>query len=78
MSQVEQHLVKVLRPGDVVVIVNPSSHKGPRVIAAIDAVGAVVRYMPSHSSDLNPIELAFSKFKKQLRDGAERATVLRR
>jgi transposase len=69
---VEQHLVKVLRPGDVVVMDNLSSHKGPRVRAAIEAVGALVRYLPPYSPDLNPIELAFAKFKKLLRDGAER------
>ena len=33
---------------------------------------AQVRYLPPYSPDLNPIELAFSKFKKLLRDGAER------
>ena len=33
-----------------------------------------VRYLPPYSPDLNPIELAFSKFKKLLRDGAERTT----
>ena len=69
---IEQHLVKVLRPGDVVVMDNLSSHKGPRVRAAIEAVGASVRYLPPYSPDLNPIELAFAKFKKLLRDGAER------
>jgi len=71
---VEQHLVKVLRPGDVVVMDNLSSHKGTGIIAAIEAVKAKVRYLPPYSPDLNPIELAFSKFKKLLRDGAERTT----
>jgi transposase len=71
---VEQHLVKSLRPGDVVVMDNLSSHKTPGVVAAIEAAGATVRYLPSYSPDLNPIELAFSKFKKLLRDGAERTT----
>ncbi len=71
---VEQHLVKVLRPGDVVVMDNLSSHKGTGVVAAIEAVGATVRYLPPYSPDLNPIELAFSKFKKLLRDGAQRTT----
>jgi len=71
---VEQHLVKVLRPGDVVVMDNLSSHKGNQIIAAIEAVGATVRYLPPYSPDLNPIELAFSKFKKLLRDGARRTT----
>jgi transposase len=69
---VEQHLSKVLRPGDIVVMDNLSSHKGSGVAAAIEAVGAKVRYLPPYSPDLNPIELAFSKFKKLLRDGAER------
>jgi transposase len=71
---VEQHLVKVLRPGDIVVMDNLSSHKGSGIIAAIEAAGATVRYLPPYSPDLNPIELAFSKFKKLLRDGAQRTT----
>lgn len=64
--------MKVLRPGDVVVMDNLSSHKGAGITAAIEAVGATVRYLPPYSPDLNPIELAFSKFKKLLRDGAAR------
>jgi transposase len=71
---VEQHLVRSLRGGDIVVMDNLSSHKTPGVVAAIEAVGAQVRYLPPYSPDLNPIELAFSKFKKLLRDGAERTT----
>lgn len=71
---VEQHLVKALRPGDVVVMDNLSSHKSRRVAAALESVGAEVRYLPPYSPDLNPIELAFSKFKKLLRDGARRTT----
>jgi transposase len=69
---VQQHLVHSLRAGDVVVMDNLSSHKTPGVVAAIEVVGAQVRYLPPYSPDLNPIELAFSKFKKLLRDGAER------
>jgi transposase len=71
---VEQHLVKVLRPGDIVVMDNLSSHKGSGVIAAIQNAGASVRYLPPYSPDLDPIELAFSKFKKLFRDGARRTT----
>lgn len=69
---VEQHLVKALRPGDIVVMDNLSSHKVKGVAEAIEAAGAEVRYLPPYSPDLNPIELAFSKFKKLLRDGAKR------
>ena len=71
---VEQQLVPALCAGDVVVMDNLSSHKSPGVVTAIEAAGAQVRYLPPYSPDLNPIELAFSKFKKLLRDGAERTT----
>ena len=69
---IEQHLVRELRAGDVVVMDNLSSHKVAGVVEAIESVGARVLYLPPYSPDLNPIELAFSKFKKLLRDGAER------
>jgi transposase len=71
---VEQHLVRELQPDDIVVMDNLSSHKVSGVVEAIQSVGASVRYLPPYSPDLNPIELAFSKFKKLLRDGAERTT----
>jgi transposase len=69
---VEQHLVPALWPGDVVVMDNLSSHKVRGVREAITKAGAELRYLPPYSPDLNPIELAFSKLKKLLRDGAER------
>ena len=69
---VEQHLAPVLRLGDIVVMDNLSSHKVTGIREAIEAVGAELRYLPPYSPDLNPIELAFSKLKKLLRDGAER------
>ena len=51
---------------------NLSSHKVKGVREAIEGAGAELRYLPPYSPDLNPIELAFSKLKKLLRDGAER------
>jgi transposase len=69
---VEQHLAPILKPGDIVVMDNLSSHKVAGVREAIEAAGAEMRYLPPYSPDLNPIELAFSKLKKLLRDGAER------
>lgn len=72
LAWVEQHLAPTLAPGDVVVMDNLSSHKVPGVREAIEARGAAVLYLPPYSPDLNPIELAFSKFKKLLRDGAMR------
>jgi transposase len=73
---VEQHLVRELREGDVVVMDNLSSHKVAGVVEAIESAGATLRYLPPYSPDLNPIELAFSKFKRRLRDGARRTQEL--
>ena len=74
LAWIEQHLVPTLHPGDVVVMDNLSSHKVAGVREAIEAQGAELRYLPPYSPDLNPIELAFSKFEKLLRDGAKRTT----
>jgi transposase len=51
---------------------NLSSHKGLRVSALIEAVGAKLRYLPPYSPDLNPIEKLFAKLKALLRKAAER------
>ena len=72
LSWVRKELAPALRPGDIVVMDNLSSHKVAGIREAIEAVGAEVRYLPPYSPDLNPIELAFAKFKKLLRDGARR------
>ena len=60
-------LVPTLRPGDLVILDNLSSHKGPRVGQLIRAAQADVLYLPPYSPDLNPIENAFSKIKQALR-----------
>ena len=65
-------LVPELRPGDLVVLDNLSSHKGPRVRALIEAAGADLRYLPPYSPDFNPIENAFAKLKALLRTEAAR------
>ncbi len=56
-----------LRPGDVVVLDNLAVHKQPEVRAAIEQVGALVRFLPPYSPDFNPIEQAFAKLKAFLR-----------
>ncbi len=61
-----------LSKGDVVVMDNLSSHKGPRVEKLIEAAGAELRYLPPYSPDMNPIEKAYSKLKAFLRKIAER------
>lgn len=65
-------LVPTLTQGDVVIMDNLSSHKGPRVRELIEAAGAELRYLPPYSPDFNPIENAFAKLKALLRKAAER------
>jgi transposase len=72
-AYVEKVLVPDLRPGDIVIMDNLSSHKGPRVRAMIEGAGASLRYLPPYSPDFNPIELAFAKLKALLRKAAERS-----
>ncbi len=69
---VEKCLVPTLSHGDVVVMDNLSSHKGPRVEQLIKAAGAELLYLPPYSPDMNPIEKAYSKLKAFLRKIAER------
>lgn len=66
-AYIEQVLVPTLRPGDVVVLDNLAVHKQPEVRAAIEAVGAHLRFLPPYSPDFNPIEQAFAKLKAFLR-----------
>jgi transposase len=70
-AYVEQVLVPELSPGDIVVMDNLSSHKGPAVCQAIAAAGARLLYLPPYSPDFNPIENAFAKLKALLRKAAE-------
>jgi transposase len=70
---VEKCLVPSLSKGDIVVMDNLSSHKGPKVEQLIEAAGAQLRYPPPYSPDMNPIEKAFSELKAFLRKIAERS-----
>ncbi len=71
-AYVDQVLVPTLSPGDVVIMDNLGSHKGPKVRNSIETVGAKLLYLPPYSPDFNPIENAFSKLKALLRKAAQR------
>ncbi len=72
-TYVDKVLAPELKPGDIVVMDNLSSHKGPRVREMIETAGATLHYLPPYSPDFNPIEMAFSKLKALLRKAAERS-----
>jgi transposase len=71
-TYVEKVLVPELRAGDIVVMDNLSSHKGPKVRELIAKAGATLLFLPPYSPDFNPIENAFAKLKALLRKAAER------
>jgi transposase len=68
---VEQFLVPELKPGDIVILDNLSSHKVAGVRTAIENAGARLLHLPSYSPDLNPIEQGFAKLKALLRKAAQ-------
>lgn len=69
---IRNFLCPTLKPGDIVIADNLSSHKVSGIRSAIEAVGARLVYLPPYSPDLNPIEKCFSKLKALLRKMAAR------
>ena len=72
LAYIRQHLAPTLKPGDVVIMDNLSSHKVAGVREAIEAVGATLMFLPPYSPDFNPIEQVFAKLKALLRKAEER------
>ncbi len=66
-AYVDWLLAPALRPGDIVIMDNLSSHKNPMALEKIRTTGAEVRFLPPYSPDFNPIEQVFSKIKAHLR-----------
>lgn len=67
LAYLDHVLCPQLRPGDVVVMDNLSSHKVKGVRERIEAAGAQLLYLPPYSPDLNPLEKAWAKLKQLLR-----------
>jgi transposase len=72
LAYVQQHLAPTLKPGDIVIMDNLSSHKVAGVQEAIEAAGAKLMFLPPYSPDFNPIEQVFAKLKALLRKASER------
>ena len=73
-AYVEQQLVPVLKPGDIVVMDNLGSHKSAAIGRMIREAGARLWYLPPYSPDLNPIEQAFAKIKHWMRVAQKRTS----
>jgi transposase len=67
LAYLDHVLCPALRPGDVVVLDNLSSHKVAGVRDRIEGAGAELLYLPPYSPDFNPIEKAWAKLKQLLR-----------
>lgn len=68
----DEFLVPVLKPGQIVILDNAKAHKVAGVRERIEGAGARVLYLPPYSPDLNPIEMAWSKVKQFLRKAQAR------
>jgi transposase len=64
---IDQQLIKHLREGDCIIMDNISVHKNSHVKDLIESTGAIIKFLPPYSPDLNPIEKLWSKTKQQLR-----------
>ena len=66
-AYVTQVLVPELRPSDVDIMDNLTSHKRAAVKEKIEAAGATLSFLPPYSPDFDPVEKAFSRLKAMLR-----------
>jgi transposase len=66
-AYVEEVLLPVLAPGDVLVMDNLGAHKVQRILDRIAAAGVKAVFLPPYSPDYNPIENMWSKVKALVR-----------
>jgi len=69
---VRHALVPTLRPGQIVVLDNLSTHKGDAIRALVEGAGCRLLFLPPYSPDFAPIEQAFGKLKALLRRAGAR------
>lgn len=63
----EQVLLPELRPGQTVLMDNASFHKSTTTKTLIESKGCTLKYLPTYSPDLNPIEPQWAILKARLR-----------
>lgn len=64
---VENQLAPNLKPGDIVIMDNLSSHKNPTARKRIEDAGAEILFLPPYSPEFNPIEKVWGKLKDIVR-----------
>ncbi len=73
----ENCLLPILKPGQVIVMDNATFHKGGRIQQLIQDVGCHLLYLPPYSRDLNPIEKCWSWLKSRIRHQLDQFDCLR-
>jgi transposase len=69
-AYVETQLAPQVRAVDVAILDNLAAQKNQKAEGILRARGLWFLFLPPYSPDLNPIEMAFSKLKAQLRKTA--------
>ncbi len=71
-ADIQQHVVKILEPADILIMDNLPTHKRVEAKKAVEAAGCELIFLPPYSPDLNPIELALAKLKALLGKAGKR------
>jgi transposase len=66
-SWLDNFLLPLLKPGQVIIMDNASFHKSRQIREKIEKAGCELLYLPSYSPDLNPIEHWWHKVKTAIR-----------
>ncbi|QLF69366.1 transposase [Peteryoungia desertarenae] len=72
LSYVEEVLLPILQPGDILVIDNIPAHKASGVRDTMERMGAKLMFLPPDRPVFNAFENAFSKLETMSRAGAEK------
>jgi transposase len=73
----ENCLIPVLEPGQVVIVDNATFHHGGRIAQRLEAAGCRLLYLPPYSPDLNRIESCWAWLKSRIRQRLSHSASLR-
>lgn len=75
-SWIEDCLISELKPGQTVILDNASFHKSAKTKELIESAGCHLKYLPTYSPDLNPIENQWAILKARIRKHRQLKTTL--
>ena len=67
IGYLKQVLLPSLKKGQVLIIDNASFHKGDEIRELVESKGCSLKYLPTYSPDLNPIEKKWAQIKAWFR-----------